>query len=347
MICPYIIVAITVCVLFFPLSILTFVFILDRFCISKKKKFSVLFLVVVFLHSVCRAIYFAHWTYFHYGNKTCKSPNSGSGSDDSIILNIVGTIPEGFFLSAVSINIHNFAYLVYVVLIPRNGLAQCFSILQHVVNVSFYFWLFLLYLLGCGPYGAMVIKILNWIVINVEFINAGVFLFLSSIIRTKFPEGLSHSNVLPDKPSSKFTTSILFFASFICFMGLLSKSLALISNQWHNDNYEIWSLPLFFIFGEFIPECAMFVMQIMTSQYLNHNFEIKYRPSMRSLLGRLSTIVEEPSIYNHILSSSPKSNLKVHSRASSFTSVSEVCISEHNSDVYYESMHHKQYSIIV
>lgn len=302
--------AMAICATFMTMNVLSIILLIRNCRSSEKRNITILLLSVIFLHSLCRTLYFINWVQLHIFDPECL-PLSSTNSNSTMAMNILGTLPEGFFLSSISINIHAFSHMIYLTINAKIAVVHCFSMVQHIVNVSVYFWLGLYYFMSTGPYIHLIISTLNGLVIITEVSNAGFFLFFSSLLWRKFSTNRERSSILVTMNPSKSAIKVLFCTSCICFAALITKANLLIFNIWNNGDYELWSLPLFFIFGEFVPQCTMIVIQNITQRHLDYCYKSVSTPQMGSLLGsHLSTIDEERTIYSQIFAYSHSSILK-------------------------------------
>lgn len=314
--CSYADMAIVIISLFIPLLICAVILMLHHILVPEKRYFSCLFLVVIFLHSLFRILYFFLWTNSHYYRHSCRPPGSDSAK---LGMTVLRTLPEAFFLSLVSLNVHAFSYIIYILVDPKIVIAHCFAMLQHIVNVSVYFWLGLFYMMSGGPYHKLILLTLNWIIIVIELVNAGFFFSISMILKHgDFFRRIRSKNSSYIAPSSSATQN-LFYASMVCFVTISCKAVMLISHEWRYHYDELWVLPAFFIFAELIPEIAMLIIQCFVGQYLRNYFHSNRMSHLGSLLNdRLSTIAEEPSFYGYVFSRSHTSVHKVGSKSRSY-----------------------------
>merc|ERR1712130_295826 len=120
-------------------------------------------------------------------------------------------------------------------------------------------------------------------------------------------------NVLVSTSPSKPTTTLLLCASSICFAAFFLRVLLLVFNRFFNLSYDTGTLLVIFILGEILPEFAMLVIHHTTTNYFYRYSRKTNKPCMNTLVRKdLSTIHEEPSFYNRIVSFSQKSSFNYH-----------------------------------
>lgn len=303
--CPETLLILVIAVFFLLLFLVMVVFLIHNVCIIKKRYFSILFLLLLCVHSLLRSFYFGNWAHKHFYDDPWVPINFSNDTKSGVLEVLLVTLPGVLFLSVVSLNTHSFAHLVYVVLEPGIDVPHFFSMLQLVVNISLYFWLSLFCVMASGPYHNLILKTLTWIIAATNYLNSTFFVIFSWQLKRHLSHPPYSSGTMNTYLSFINAPTALFFSAIVCFLGCSSQIILLVINvkDSKGDNFTFFSLIVTFIFAEYIPEIAMAVMQSATTMFLN-NWYLTRSVSNQinndcSLLDdRLSTVTEEPRGYS-------------------------------------------------
>lgn len=301
--CPFFVVLIILLGIFILLFITINALLVHHFCSPiSYRYFSPIILVVVFLYSAFRITFLLLWVntkdacllmYYPYWR-----------NNDSTTLVFFGTIPHALTLSILSLYIHTFTRLMHGVFQQRVGLPHFVSMLQHIVNISIYFWYALYYFMRSSPYQDRIFDALMFVTVATGLVNI-IFLVLFTRLMNYQPLRIvkqpdSYFNIASFERFPK----ILFLSSGICFFGAFVKAILLFISGHQSGNFKFWSLPAYFIIGEITPIASILVMQALTQQFQNlflrepqKNTSISPWPLLKD---HLSTVTEEPSAYNRL-----------------------------------------------
>lgn len=271
---------------------------------TRMRPFSLFCLLLICLHSSLRSIFFIAWVYFNYDDVDCIAPTTSSMIKTDLFMKIVQSLPEGIFLSIVTLNFHCFAQLIFVVR-PRTSMIRFFATVQHIINAAVYFWILLFYIKDNSPYQPLIFQTFRWIVIVDTFLITLVYVILSLIVN-RYSPNTTHHYITDDVCKVGRETKILFFASILCCLGTSSKVMLLLPYDIEKNSQLLMFL---FVISECVPELAILVMQYVILQHIRNCYAIKndiHISSSFSFLTRndlLTTISEEPSFYNRVKNS--------------------------------------------
>jgi len=220
------------------------------------------FLFFAILLTFSRALYLEFWTGLHYADPDCPTPSETSG--DPPWMDVFGTIPSAFFLSAFSINIKTFARIFHLVSHQHIERYNYMTVFLWLVNLCVYTSLILSYAAPAGSFRDVITSyILVWTVVICEII-IGFFLFCYSfVLYYSFPTEMKK----------------LFYVCFTCFLCMVTKAVLMLAIiLFYDGSYNYWTFPLYFIISEIIPLTLM-----ITIEFLGTSSELDYGSSFNDV----------------------------------------------------------------
>lgn len=270
-----------------------------------RRSFSLTILTIVIAYSFQRNTYFGGWISNNYYSSTCALPNTWACGPNDLYDEIMGTFPEGIFLSIVSLTVSSLVNLVSRFVGAQPNIARYFTMGQHLINLVVYFWLSLLYIRPGDPTDGVVLPAFKWIIIGTEFSNAIIFVVCTYWFLIYFPPNAVAEQFIDLRcfcPIKMHAGKLLLYLSIICCAGLFCKAMLINVMGSNAGDFALEIFVMYFFFGELIPVASMLTIQFVIVKYA-HNYKVKRRTRSGlppDLCGSLSTVTEEPSFYNRI-----------------------------------------------